>query len=74
MAEKVLHLGTVAMAQKKQEDKADSVFEFVRKLPVMKIAVSDNMESRPKEVKTQFLSPLWAREAPNLAQRLSKWS
>ncbi len=62
------------MAQKKQKDKADSVFEFVRKLPVNKIAMSDNMESRPTEVKTQFLSPLCAREAPNLARRLSKWS
>ena len=59
------------MAQKNQEDKADSVLEFVRKLPVMKIAMSDNRESRPKEVKTQFLSPLCAREAPNLAHRLS---
>jgi len=62
------------MAQKKQQDKADLVFEFVRKLPVNKIAMSDNMESRPKEVKTQFLSPLCAREAPSLAQRLIKWS
>ena len=43
------------MAQKNQEDKADLVFEFVQMLPVNKIAVSDNMESRPKEVKTQFL-------------------
>ncbi len=45
------------MAQKNQEDKADSVVEFVRKLPVMKIAVSDNMESRPKEVKLRFCRP-----------------
>ncbi len=45
------------MAQKKQEDKADLVFEFVRKLPVMKIAVSDIMESRPKEVKLSFCRP-----------------
>ncbi len=62
------------MAQKKQEDKADLVFEFVGKLPVNKIAMSDNMESRPKGVKTQFVSPLCAREAPSLARRLSKWS
>ncbi len=62
------------MAQKNQEDKADLVFEFVQMLPVNKKSMSDNMESRPKEVKTQFLSPLCAREAPSLAQRLSKWS
>ena len=62
------------MAQKKQEDKADSVFEFVQMLPVNKKSMSDNMESRPKEVKTQFLSPLCAREAPNSAQRPSEWS
>ena len=59
------------MAQKKQEEKADLVFEFVQMLPVMKVAVSDNRESRPKEVKTQFLAPLCAREAPNLAEGLS---
>ncbi len=46
------------MAQKKQKKKADLVFEFVQILPVMKVAVSDNRESRPKDVKTQFLSPL----------------
>ncbi len=57
IAEKVLHVETVAMALKKQEDKADSVFEFVQILPVMKIAVSDNMESRPKEVKLSFCGP-----------------
>ena len=62
------------MAQKKQENKADSVFEFVQILPVNKIAMSDNRESRPKEVKTQFVSPLCARESRNSAQRLSKWS
>ncbi len=45
------------MAQKNQEDKGDSVFEFARKLPVNKIAVSDNMESRPKEVKLSFCRP-----------------
>ena len=53
------------MAQKKQECVPDLVFEFVRKLPVIKIAMSDNMESRPKEVKTQFLSFLFTIEAPN---------
>ena len=53
------------MAQKNQEGMADLVFEFVRKLPVIKIAMSDNMESRPKEVKTQFLSLLFTIEAPN---------
>ena len=53
------------MAQKMQEDKADLVFEFVGILPVIKIAMSDNMESRPKEVKTQFLSFLFTIEAPN---------
>ena len=62
------------MAQKNQEGKADLVFEFVQMLPVNKIAMSDNMESRPKEVKTQFVSPLCAREAPSLVRRLSKWS
>ena len=56
------------MAQKKQEGKADLVFEFVRKLPVIKIAMSDNMESRPKEVKTQFLSFLFSLEAPNFVR------
>ena len=45
------------MAQKNQEDNADFVFEFVRKLPVTKLAVSDNMESRPKEVKLSFCRP-----------------
>ena len=53
------------MAQKKQEGKADLVFEFVQMLPVIKIAMSDNMESRPKEVKTPFLSLLFTLEAPN---------
>ena len=53
------------MAQKKQEGKADSPIEFVGILPVIKIAMSDNMESRPKEVKTQFLSFLFTIEAPN---------
>ena len=62
------------MAQKNQEDKADSVLEYAGILPVNEIAVSDNMESRPKEVKTQFVSLLCAREAPNLTQRLTKWS
>ena len=42
------------MAQKKQEDKADTVFEFVQMLPVIKIAVSDNRDSRPKSGKMQF--------------------
>ncbi len=45
------------MAQKKQEGKADSVFEFVQMLPVNKIAMSDNMESRPKEVKLSLCRP-----------------
>ena len=58
------------MAQKMQEDKAVSVFEFVRILPVIKIAMSDNMESRPKEVKTQFLSLLLTLEAPNFVRVL----
>ena len=39
------------MAQKKQEAKADLVFEFVQMLPVTKIAMSDNRESTKKEVK-----------------------
>ena len=42
------------MAQKKQEGKADLVFEFVQMLPVIKIAVSDNRDSRPKSGKMQF--------------------
>ena len=45
------------MAQKKQEDKSDSACEYAGILPVMKIAVSDNMESRPKEVKLSFFRP-----------------
>ena len=53
------------MAQKNQDRMADLVFEFVQMLPVIKIAMSDNMESRPKEVKTQFLSFLFTIEAPN---------
>ncbi len=47
------------MAQKNQEDKGDSVFEFARKLPVNKIAVSDNMETRPNVVKRS----LWFRSS-----------
>ncbi len=39
------------MAWKKQEDKAVLAFEYVGMLPVNKIAVSDNMESRPIVVK-----------------------
>ncbi len=62
------------MAQKKQEDKPDLVFEYVGILPVNEIAMSESRESRPKEVKTQFLAPLWAREAPNLAEGLSECS
>ena len=62
------------MAQKKQEGKADLVFEFVRKLPVIKIAMSDNMESRPKKVKTQFLSFLFTIDAPNFVGVLHWWS
>ena len=58
------------MAQKKQEGKADLVFEFVQMLPVIKIAVSDNTESRPKEVKTPFLSLLFTLEAPYFVWRL----
>ena len=58
------------MAQKMQEDKAVSVFEYVGILPVIKIAMSDNMESRPKEVKTQFLSLLLTLEAPNFVRVL----
>ena len=53
------------MAQKIQDGVPDLVFEFVQILPVIKIAMSDNMESRPKEVKTQFLSFLFTIEAPN---------
>ena len=53
------------MAQKNQADGADLIFEFVQILPVIKIAMSDNRESRPKEVKTQFLSLLFTLQAPN---------
>ena len=53
------------MALKIQDGVPDLVFEFVQILPVIKIAMSDNMESRPKEVKTQFLSFLFTIEAPN---------
>jgi hypothetical protein len=56
------------MAQKMQEDKAVLVFEYVGILPVIKIAMSDNRESRPKEVKTQFLSFLFTLEAPNFVR------
>ena len=62
------------MAQKKQEGKADLVFEFVQMLPVNEIAVSDNRESRPKRGKTQFLSLLFTLEAPNFVWRLHWWS
>ena len=58
------------MAQKMQEDMADLAFEFVGILPVIKIAVSDNRESRPKRGKTQFLSLLFTLEAPNFVWRL----
>ena len=58
------------MAQKMQEDKAVLVFEYVGILPVIKIAMSDNRESRPKEVKTQFLSFLFTLEAPNFVRAL----
>ena len=58
------------MAQNNQEDMADLFFEFVQILPVIKIAMSDNMESRPKEVKTQFLSLLFKLEAPNFVRVL----
>ena len=58
------------MAQKIQDGVPDLVFEFVQILPVIKIAVSDNMKSRPKEVKTQFLSLLFTLEAPNFVWRL----
>ena len=51
------------MAQNKQECKADLVFEFVGILPVIKIAMSDNMESRPKELKMQFSAPQFTPEA-----------
>ena len=53
------------MALKIQDGVPDLVFEFVQILPVIKIAVSDNMKSRPKEVKRQFLSFLFTIEAPN---------
>jgi hypothetical protein len=56
------------MAQNNQDVMADLVFEFVQILPVIKIAMSDNMESRPKEVKTQFLSFLFILEAPNFVR------
>ena len=52
-----MHLETLAMAQKKQNSKADLVFEFVGKLPVIKIAMSDNRESRPIEVKRSLWRP-----------------
>ena len=45
------------MAQKKQKHKADSVFEFAGILPENEIAMSDNMESRPKEVKLSLYRP-----------------
>ncbi len=45
------------MALRKHKDKADLVFEFVQILPVNEIAMSDNRESRPKEVKLSFFRP-----------------
>ena len=45
------------MACKKQEDNADLIFEFVQILPVNEIAMSDNRESRPKEVKRSLWRP-----------------
>ena len=62
------------MAQKIQDGVPDLVFEFVQILPVIKIAVSDNMKSRPKEAKTPFLSLLFTLEAPNFVWRLLWWS
>ena len=50
------------MAQKKQEDKADIVFELVQMLPVTKIAMSDNRESAKKEVKLSLWRPLSYRK------------
>ena len=47
------------MAQKKQEDKADLVFEFVQMLAVNKVAMSDNVECRPNVVKRSF----WRRSS-----------
>ncbi len=58
------------MAQKKQKDKADLVLEFVRILPVNEIAMSDNMESRPKRGKRRFFSPQFKPEACNCTGRL----
>ena len=58
------------MAQKIQDGVPDLVFEFVQILPVIKIAVSDNMKSRPKEVKTQFLAFLFTLEAPHFVRAL----
>ena len=58
------------MALKIQDGVPDLVFEFVQILPVIKIAVSDNMKSRPKEVKTPFLAFLFTLEAPNFVRGL----
>ena len=58
------------MAQKKQEGKADLVFEFVQMLPVIKIAVSDSRNSRPKSGKMQFFSLQFTPEACNCTGRL----
>ena len=58
------------MAQKIHDGVPDLVFEFVQILPVIKIAMSDNMKSRPKEVKTQFLAFLFRLEAPNFVRAL----
>ena len=62
------------MALKMQARNPDVVFEFVRKLPETKIAVSDNMESRPKEVKMQFLAPPFTPEARDLVRKVDWWS
>ncbi len=62
------------MAQKKQKDKADLVFEYVGILPVNEIAMSDNMETRPKSAETQFVAPQFTLEAQKLVRRLHWWS
>ncbi len=62
------------MALKKQEDKSDLVFEFVQILPVNEIAVSDNMNSRPKIGKTRFFSLQFISEACNCTERLEYMS
>ncbi len=57
-----------------QEHKADLVVEFVDFLSVIEIAVSDNMDTRPKSGKTLFISLQFIPEACRCTGRLEMMS